>query len=143
MRRTLATTTSSETDKEEEESEADELEPWQDFLKRTAQWTDEQLEKANLHQWTVQWRRRKWQWAAELFDKDNNKWSAVTTKWQPLLHSSCPCGRRQARPKRRWEQDFIDYLHMAWPGEIKHWHELAANKEWWLTQTDAFASCCL
>ena len=54
-RRPVVATTSSETDKDEEDSEADELEPWRDFLRRTAQWTDEELEKAKLKKWTVQW----------------------------------------------------------------------------------------
>ena len=28
----------------------------------------------------------------------------------------------------RWDQDSIDYLRAAWPGETKHWHELAAEE---------------
>ena len=140
-RRVLALTSSSDTENEDG-SDTDELEPWQDFLKRTAQWADRELEKANLHQWAVQWRRRKWKWAAGLLDENNNKWSAVATKWQPLIHSSCPCGRRQARPKKRWEQDFIEFLRATQPAETKNWHELACDKDYWLSQTDAFASYC-
>ena len=115
-----------------------ELEPWADFLKRTAQWTEEQLEKANLCQWTAQWRRRQWHWASKLMDKANNKWSAVATKWEPLIHSSCPSGRLQARPKKRWEQDFRDYLRVALPDEKRHWHELAADTKWWDSQCESF-----
>ena len=127
-------------DGEDEYSEPDELEPWQEFLQRTARWTEEQLDKANLQQWTVQWRRRKWAWAAKLLDKDNHKWSAVATKWQPLLHTDGPCGRRHARPKRRWEQDFVDYLRVACPSELRHWHELAADQNWWESHSETFAS---
>ena len=139
-RRAVAPNSSSDTDAEDEEDDAEVLEPWQDFLKRAAQWTDEQLEKASIQQWVVQWKKRKWKWAGRLFDAGNNKWSAVATRWQPQLHSRHLCGRRQSRPKKRWDQDFIDYLHIAWPAETKHWHELAADKEWWLSQIDAFTS---
>ena len=82
-RRTLVMASSIDDDKVEEDeegNETEELEPWPDVLKRTAQWTEEQLAKANLRQWIAQWRRRKWQWASKLLDKDNNKWSAVATK---------------------------------------------------------------
>ena len=65
---------------------------------------------------------------AEVLDKSNNKRSSVATKWKPLVHSSYLCGRRQARPKKRWEQDFTDYLRAAQPYETKHWHELAAER---------------
>ena len=49
-------------------------------------------------------------WAAKLVESGVDKWSARATLWQSLLHSSVPCGRRQARPKKRWEQDVADYV---------------------------------
>ena len=36
-------------------------------------------------------------------------------------------------------QDFVDYLRQAFPEETRHWHELAKDKEWWLSNEDAFA----
>ena len=125
-----------------DENDAAEFESWPDFLKRTAQWTDEQLEKANLCQWSVQWRRIKWKWAAKLADAENSKWSAVATMWQPLLHSRFPCGRLQARPKKRWEQDIVDFLASNCPEESKKWTELAKDQGWWLSRTEAFATSC-
>ena len=142
-RRTICSSSSSTTDddkEEDEESEPKELEPWPVFLKRTARWTEDQLEKANLQQWTAQWRKRKWTWAAKLLEHGDRKWSSIATMWQPLLHASGPCGRRQARPKRRWEQDFLEYLQATCPNETTHWHELAADRKWWGAHTEAFAS---
>ena len=93
---TSSSSSASGDEKEKDEgSEPKELEPWHVFLKRTARWTEDQLEKANLQQWTAQWRRRKWAWAAKLLDNENQKWSSVATNWQPLLHGSVPRGRRQ------------------------------------------------
>ena len=141
-RRVLADSTSSETGSsngvEEDGSSAD-LEPWQEFLERTAHWADEQLDNAGVNQWVTQWRRRKWKWAAKLMDVGNHKWSAAATTWQPLLHSSTPCGRRQARPRKRWSQDFEEYLAHAMPHENAQWYEIAKDGTRWLAMGDDFA----
>ena len=133
---------SASADISDQDSDTSNLEPWVDFLRRTAQWTDEQLQKAGLSQWIVAWKKKKWQWAAKLMKDDADKWSVRATLWQPLLHSSAPRGRKQARPKKRWEQDFVDYLKNAWPENDRNWHELARDEEWWMSQTEAFASFC-
>ena len=58
-RRNLATTSESGsevTDENENESnEAVGLEPWQEFLQRTAQWVEESLDQASLRQWPAEW----------------------------------------------------------------------------------------
>ena len=100
-RRPAATESSDEPEADSIVSEVDELEPWNEYLKRTAQWTEEQLEKAGLHQWTAKWRQRKWSWASKVLGAEQDKWSTTATKWHPLLHSSRSCGRKQARPKVR------------------------------------------
>ena len=53
-RRAVVPNSSSDTDAEDEEDDAEVLEPWQDFLKRLAKWMDEQLEKASIQQWVAQ-----------------------------------------------------------------------------------------
>ena len=59
--------------------------------------------------------KRQWTWALKLADPESSKWSAVATKWHPPLHSGTTCGRRQARPKKRWDQDIVDYLARVQP----------------------------
>ena len=139
-RRTLPSSSSGSStehdDGDEEDGHPQLLESWPDFLRRTAQWTDEQLGKAGLNNWVATWRSRKWKWAAQVAAESNRKWSAVATRWQPLLHSKCQCGRRQARPKKRWDQDFVEYLERALPGDARPWHELARDAQWWLQQTE-------
>ena len=67
-RRTMPTSsdTNASADSSDHESESQEMKSWADFMKRTAKWTDEQLAKAGIRQGVVQWKRRKWQWAAKL-----------------------------------------------------------------------------
>ena len=45
-RRTVSSSSDGDSERSDERSEPDELEPWPEFLKRTAQWTEEQLEQA-------------------------------------------------------------------------------------------------
>jgi hypothetical protein len=138
-RRVLSTTTDGNSSSTDDSSETDHLEPWPDFLKRTAKWTEEQLEKADIEEWSVQWRRRKWKWALRLANTAHDKWSVAATKWQPLVHSKYLCGRRQARPKRRWEQDFVDFLKSARPEESQDFLKVAQEGKWWLSHADSFA----
>ena len=142
-RRTVTGSTSSEQESDKEESEGshiDLLEPWPVFLMRTAQWTDQQLEKAGLCQWHIQWKKKKWMWAARLAESDNKEWSSVATQWQPLLHSRTVCGRRQARPKKRWDQDIMEYIAALTIQTDTGWLELARDKDWWQMHTNSFAT---
>ncbi len=131
---------SATTEAGDDESDTSYLEPWADFLRRTAQWTDQQLENAGLCQWTVLWKRKKWQWAAKLMESGAEKWSTRATLWQPLLHSCCPRGRKQARPKKRWEHDLADYVEKRFPQDGKCWQELARDRDWWFSETERFAN---
>ena len=125
---------------DEKESISTDLETWQDFMKRTAQWADEQLEQCKVAPWIENWGRRKWKWAAKLYEEGNRKWSAVATAWQPMIHSSAPCGRRQARPRKRWDQDYTDYIRAAAPDGDAHWRDMAKNTQEWLSLQEDFAT---
>ena len=116
------------------------LEPWTEFLKRTAAWTERALRDCSIEPWLTQWRRRKWRWAAKVMEEGSDKWTKLATQWQPWLHTTRPAGRRQARPKRRWEQDFIDFLSSRGVMEVgQTWRELACNAEAWRSFEDEFA----
>ena len=117
----------SSSEPEEDTEEVDVLELWSEFLKRTARWTEEQLIQSGQSEWLDTWRSRQWRWACNLVTKDAEKWSAIATIWQPLLHSSRPRGRAQARPKKRWDGDIVSFLrqtlpdnHDSWPTQVKN-----------------------
>ena len=121
-----------------ESQEQSMLEPWPDFLKRTAETIDDQLEKAGLLLWTTRRQRRKWKWAHHLLTDDRNKWSNVATIWQPLLHSSCPRARKQARPKKRWETEVEEFLKEKFLDEGRQWKDLLKDTNWWTKSSEAF-----
>ena len=122
-----AESTSGSTDTEDNENDSALLELWADFLERMAQWTDQQLQSAGLSQWTARWKQKKWQWAAKLVRSEVQKWGTSPTLCQPLTHSSVECGRKHARPRKRWAQDFVDYVATCPSQEGKHWHDLARD----------------
>ena len=90
----------------EEEGQIEEieevLEPWHEFLKRTARWSEEQLKRAALKEWLETWRSRQWKYAAELVTTHAFKWNNKALDWCPLIHNTKPRGRKAGRPKKRW-----------------------------------------
>ena len=66
------------------------------------------------------------------------KWSVRATLWQPLVHSNALRGRRQARPKQRCEQDFLDYIKIVLPENDKIWHDVAKDPGRWDAETEKF-----
>ena len=91
-------------------------------------------------EWLDTWSRRKWKWAGKLASNDAHKWSATATLWQPLLHSTSWCGRAQARPKKRWEQDILEHLSHEEPGQIHNWYQKAKDSSTWMRHIDSYAS---
>ena len=133
-----ASSSQESSENEDEADEIDTLEPWPDFLRRTARWTEEQLEKAGQQEWLAIWRTRQWRWACKLVTKDTEKWSAVATTWQPFIHSSCRRGRAQARPKKRWDQDIVSFLETEFPDKREGWQTLARDEVEWLKLGERF-----
>ena len=125
---------------QDEDEVNDTLEPWPDFLKRTARWTEEQLKKAGQEEWLDTWRSRKWKWACKLMTHDTAKWSADCTLWQPYVHSKHLCRRARARPKKRWAQDIEDFLKKELPDEKQGWKSLARDETAWKTLTSRFVA---
>ena len=78
----------------------------------------------------------------KLVSKDVEKWSAIATTWQPLLHSSRPRGRAQARPKKRWDEDIVSFLRQTLPDNHDHWITQAVNKLEWMKHIDEFVKHC-
>ena len=135
-RMTLEATSSQS--QEEDDDEFNILEPWPEFLKRTARWTEEQLKKAGQSEWIQTWRRRQWKWACKLVTEDAEKWSCIATTWQPRFHSSLPCGRAQSRPRKRWDQDIVDFLAIEFPDNCESWLLQAKNKVQWMEKVEKF-----
>ena len=91
-------------------SDEQELEPWPEFLKRTAKIVDVQLQKANLEDWGTLWRKRQWRWAGKLIQQSRHKWSLKALQWEPVVDCTNGARRSRARPRKRWDDDMKSFL---------------------------------
>jgi hypothetical protein len=108
--------------------EHDEMEPWSEFLKRTAKDVEERLEAAGQEEWLVAWQRRRWRWASKVVQNEK-KWCYTALLWHPLLHTKQGGIRAQARPRKRWHQDFEKFCQEN--GETEPWQEIARCVNKW------------
>ena len=81
----------------------DNVEPWAEFLQRSAKWVEQKLQDTGQQEWLDIWRQRQKKWDQKLAAR-KQRWSAVATLWNPLLHSSSRRGRAKARPVKRWKE---------------------------------------
>ena len=82
--------------------ESGSLEPWADFLRRSAKWVEEKLQAAGQNEWFEIWQQRQKKWAEKL-SKGKERWSEIATVWKPFLHSGSRRGRAKARPRKTWK----------------------------------------
>ena len=121
------------------------MEPWSEFLQRTARWTEEQLKEAGLKEWLESWRERQWKFAADLHTKHRGKWSYTAAVWSPALHESEFRGRRRGHPRKRWHTDFQEFLDAHFGQDVQKWEDLSKRKKQWLELSKRFVehSCKL
>ena len=82
--------------------ESGSLEPWADFLRRSAKWVEEKLQAAGQNERLEIWQQRQTKWAERL-SKGKERWSEIATVWKPFLHSGSRRGRAKARPRKTWK----------------------------------------
>ena len=107
---------------ETEESE-EPLEPWKQFLERSARMVEEKLAASGQEEWLVTWSRRKWRFAGKMARLEQHKWSFAALTWNPNGY------RAQARAHKRWDDDFNELLKSM---EIcESWMSLAKDSKKW------------
>ena len=118
----------------------DGLESWRDWIQRTTHQVEEHLDTLNIESWLHQARRRKWAWAARVVNLPEDRWANRLMKWNPQLHIEglvSRRGRRQARPRARWEDELVAFVRNIVPSG-DHWTTLAMDERRWSDLADAF-----
>ena len=123
---------STDTDADLEE----ELEPWTDFLKRTTRNVEDRLQASGQEEWLKTWRRKQWQWAGKVVRDTTGKWSQLIFNWCPTTTSRRGTYRRQARPIKRWEDDFRNFVETV--ACVGSWRELAADESAWTQYEEVY-----
>ena len=112
------------------------LEAWPDYIQRAAAIADAQLQKLHIESWPTTYLKRKWRWAARIATQPATRWTRLATSWQPELDHKRLTTRRQARPHKRWSDDFDEFLKtLSNDPSIQaippHWLKVAANTTTW------------
>ena len=90
---------SSENSSNDEDEGISSLEPWPEFLTRTARLAEEKLEEAGQKEWLDIWRRRHWRWAHKLIQEQRHKWAAQT-----LMSTVAYLAQRRPTPQQTQEK---------------------------------------
>ena len=129
-------TDGTESASEDTDTSEDSLEPWSDFLKRATRAAEDRLAATNQEEWITLWRRRQWRWAGKLTRPSIDKWLRHASNWYPPAHGRSGVYRVQARPLKRWSNDFQDF--MVQYGLDGSWEQLAKSEEEWAKYESCF-----
>ena len=118
----------------------DSLVPWQDWIRRTTREAEAQLNKYDLTDWTVAWRRKVWQWAGRAARFDKTRWAWRALIWQPSTSLRAK-GRRPAGLRKRWSDDIVHFLK-AKGLETCHanWFQCAVGADQWQAWEEEFCT---
>ena len=119
------------------------LESWADWIQRVTHEVEEWNDKLGIKSWLELQRRRKHQWAGHLARRTDGRWSFQMLDWQPEggpRQGGLGPGRRQARPKKRWEDELNDHVRRLTGDETVHWRMFTGDREAWKEDEDIFAA---
>ena len=111
---TSTSTTSSSTSTSTASSHPTEhLEPWHTWIQRATRRIEGYSAKWGLEDWVHLAKKRIFNWAGHVSRRHDNRWSTEMLDWTPprgRLFQEEGQGRRQSRPKTRWEDCLVDYF---------------------------------
>ena len=128
------------------------MEPWADWIRRCTHDIEQRLTNLHIPDWISLQRSRKWTWASRIANETRDKWSLKALLWDPTLDPRYSARRRQARPRRRWNDDIRQYAQQLNDsddngGETQlsdtsdhTWMALARDLEMWDEMEDEFVS---
>jgi len=85
------------------------LEPWSDWLQRTALHIQNVMKHCRSDDWVMSARRRKWLFAGQTARQTDNRWNTRLLKWIPKIRR-----RSQQRPCTRWEDCLTKVAGGTW-----------------------------
>ena len=100
-------------------------ETWVEWIRRATHEAENSMAKIGMKSWLDTQKVMKWKWAYKLANKATDSWALRLAKWSPQLHGDRCRVRKQARPKRRWEDDINQFLDTTLGTKRTDWHEIA------------------
>ena len=96
----------------------DDLEPWEDFVRRVTHNMEAVLASYQLEDWIVHHRRRKWSFAGRLARCTDGRWSNRLLTWIPYLGA----GRGVGCPRARWDDCIVKLAGGDWANHSQDEH---------------------
>ena len=93
---------------------------WRD--RKTTQWIREKTKVRDIMETTS---KLKWNWAAHVARRTDNRWTTRITFWTPRGHT-----RNRGIPRTRWRDDLDSFL--------RHWHRAAQKLVQWRSMGKAY-----
>ena len=113
-----------------------------DWIRRVTHEIEESLGNQGIEMWTSKCRRRIYTWAGHVVRRTDGRWATTVLDWMPPrghIQGEDGQGRRQERPRRRWEDTLDEYFVGQMTMARGEWRLLAANKLEWMKHADSFA----
>eukprot|EP00973_Karenia_brevis_P051974 7219106-Karenia_brevis.AAC.1 len=128
---------------EEEETEPEmksedeelELESWLDWIRRSTEISEEQLQRLGKDDWVKAQRRRKWRLAGHLARRTDGRWSRKAIFWRPHDSYRCP-----GHPRKRWRDGLESFFRRPEYTELGCWYEAALDQDRWKELEKEFVS---
>jgi hypothetical protein len=115
------------------ESGAEELEPWVEWIQTVTRKIEKYMASLHIEDWVTLQRRQKFRFAGKLARCTDQRWARILLAWQP----SREFGRRIRRPVRRWDDDIVLLVGGGWQSrasDLSFWKLL---EEVYARRTDA------
>jgi hypothetical protein len=125
-------------DVEGEEMEKDEmLESWVEWKRRVTHYALEAMDKVGVPDWAEEQRCRKWRWCGHVARRTDGRWTKKVLEWQPSGT------RKRGHPKLRWEDDILRFFQaFGWNLDEcgARWRQVAQLRDGWKVMEGGFAS---
>jgi len=119
----------------------EDLEPWDQWIKRVTHKIEELAVKANVQSWVSRTRLAKWRLASRIINQSPERWSFQVLCWSPELAfdgNTSRAHRRQARPKVRWCDDLQKCVQRC--DLSTSWEIMAQDADTWEQHADEYCN---
>ena len=113
---------------DEEIDATEKEEDWIEYIKISTKEAEEHMEKYKIRCWIEIHRRLKWRMTRRIVSLPDKRWTRRVFDW-PGLDNSIRTRRQVGRPKRRWEDDFNEFLKTD-ETQAKTKYDLMNNNSW-------------
>ena len=122
-------------------------EEWIEFIKRSTKEAEKHMKKMKIPCWIETHRRLKWRVAMRVASLPEERWTSKIVEWNPGLDNKIRTNRSVGRPRKRWEDDFNEFLRPEETEEAKGndlknnctWKKQSKKHKEWKAKEDKFA----